>query len=228
MSGFKIPSNWTFEASEVAHEFDRHVREQLPWYDLVTGAIAHIARHYVTEGGLVYDVGASTGNIGRALKPIILSRHATFIPIEQSREMAKRYDDGISQPVIEDATEFEFQPFDFAVCYLVLMFVPIEKRADLIRNLEKNIKPGGALVIFDKVEPVSGYASTVLYRLALAGKVAAEVPPGDIVAKELSLAGVQRPLPRSPSFAPYAVEWFRFGDFVGWIIEGSRLNPEPC
>ena len=40
-----IPTNWTFETSGVAKGFDRHVREQLPWYDLATNAILHVARH---------------------------------------------------------------------------------------------------------------------------------------------------------------------------------------
>ena len=63
----QIPSNWTFEDSDVAKNFNKHVREQLPFYDLVTNAISHIARHYVPENGLVYDVGASTGNIGKSI-----------------------------------------------------------------------------------------------------------------------------------------------------------------
>ena len=42
-----IPTNWTFETSGVAQGFDRHVREQLPWYDLATNAILHVARHYI-------------------------------------------------------------------------------------------------------------------------------------------------------------------------------------
>ena len=28
-----IPREWTFENTKVASGFDRHVREQLPWYD---------------------------------------------------------------------------------------------------------------------------------------------------------------------------------------------------
>jgi tRNA (cmo5U34)-methyltransferase len=84
-----IPSNWTFETSAVASGFDRHVREQLPWYDLATNAITHIARHYIPEGGLVYDLGAATGNIGRAVAPVLADRGARLIGIEPSAEMVK-------------------------------------------------------------------------------------------------------------------------------------------
>ena len=60
-----------------------------------------------------------------------------------------------------------------------------------------------------------------LSRLALAGKVATGTPASEIVAKELSLGGVQRPLdPGLVDGWGEAVEFFRFGDFAGWIIEG--------
>ncbi len=42
-----IPKEWTFHSDTVADKFDRHVREQLSWYDLATQAVAHalIAQH---------------------------------------------------------------------------------------------------------------------------------------------------------------------------------------
>ena len=76
-----IPTNWTFNDVKVASNFDDHVREQLPWYDMVSSAIAQIANHYIPEQGTVYDVGASTGNVERTLKSILIERNVDFIPI---------------------------------------------------------------------------------------------------------------------------------------------------
>ena len=46
----------------------------------------------------------------------------------------------------------------------------------------------------------------------------------EIIAKELSLAGVQRPLPSG--YIKYnlvqAVEIFRFGEFAGWVYERAE------
>ena len=33
---------WTFESENIAKSFDAHVREQLPFYDIVTNAVVHI------------------------------------------------------------------------------------------------------------------------------------------------------------------------------------------
>ena len=60
--GINIPKTWTFRDSNVAEGFDEHVREQLPWYDMTSNAIAHIGRHFITDGGLVYDKTQTWGN----------------------------------------------------------------------------------------------------------------------------------------------------------------------
>lgn len=169
---------WTFRDTRVASGFDRHVREQLPWYDMTTGVVAHIARHYITEGALCYDIGASTGNIGQAIRHILKARKARLVAIDSAAEMAPQYRGVPGELVIADALEFAFEPFEFATCFLCLMFMPPGRRAEWLASLTGRIKPGGALVIFDKFEPVTGYAATVLWRLALAGKVAQGVPHG--------------------------------------------------
>jgi tRNA (cmo5U34)-methyltransferase len=212
-----IPSNWTFETAGVAAGFDRHVREQLPWYDLATNAITHIARHYIPEGGLVYDLGAATGNIGRAIAPVLSDRGARLIGIEPSAEMVKRYESP-GEIVCSKAENVDYEGFDLAVVFLTLMFIEPRKRVQLMNRLRHACRPGGAIVVFDKLEPAGGYLSTVFYRLTLAGKRAAGVTPDEIVEKELSLSGVQRPITEA-QLAGEFYNWFRFGDFAGWLIE---------
>ena len=212
-----IPSNWTFETAGVAAGFDRHVREQLPWYDLATNAITHIARHYIPEGGLVYDLGASTGNIGRAIAPVLEDRGARLIGIEPSAEMVKRYQ-APGEIVCAKAEDHDYEGFDLAVVFLTLMFVEPRKRRGLMNKLRHACRPGGAIVVFDKLEPAGGYLSTVFYRLTLAGKRAAGVEASEIIEKELSLSGVQRPIVET-QLSGESYQWFRFGDFAGWLIE---------
>lgn len=122
--------------------------------------------------------------------------------------------------VLADALEFNYEPFDVAVAFLVLMFMPPARRREWLRELCKRVRPGGAIVVVDKTEGPAGYLSTIMHRLTIAGKVSSGVPSASIVEKELSLSGVQRPL--SPGFiscaVPAAVEIFRFGEFAGWVI----------
>ena len=85
---------------------------------MTTGAIAHIARHYIPERGLVYDVGASTGNIGNAIAPILDKRKATPVPIESSAEMCELYAGLQRGRLVEaDALDYDFEDFDLAICF---------------------------------------------------------------------------------------------------------------
>ena len=217
----KIPKNWTFKDDGIAKGFNDHVREQLPWYDLMTQAVVHFGRHYIPNGGIIYDIGASTGNIGNALREVIESRKASLIAIEESKEMVKQYTGG-GEIITADVTDFEFQPFDFGVVFLVLMFIPIAKRGKLIHRLIQLIKPGGCMIIIDKIHTPSGYYGTVARRLTMQMKMDAGANAEAVIEKELSLAGYQRPI--DPLIlSPYAKQFFQLGEFAGWIIE-ARAN----
>lgn len=224
-----IPKEWTFRTPAVARAFDSHVREQLPWYDLATGIVGHVARSYIPDDGLVIDVGASTGNIGRALKETLATRRADLVAIDSQSSMKKVYDGpGIFE--IADAVSFDFTSFqdprrgrtrnpDVIVCFLSLMFVPVVDRSVLIKKMHSALNLGGALIVFDKTAPRGGYIGSVMYRLALAAKYENGAKPDEIIAKELSLSGVQRPLGED-ELAGF-VEVFRFGDFAGFVLERS-------
>ena len=220
-SSFEVPKHWTFRSRAVAKHFDQHVRESLPWYDLATNAVAHFGRHYIPRNGVVYDIGASTGNIGLAMKETLIQRQARFFAIEESREMADRYE-GPPQLVVADAVSFDYKPFDFAVCFLVLMFLPVDTRASFLRRLQGLIKAGGALLVVDKVQMPAGYVGTGFRRLKLQQKLAVGAKPDDIMRKELSLAGYQRTL--DPLMVPKAERtFFQVGELVGWIIKRPEV-----
>ena len=130
--------------------------------------------------------------------------------------MAEQYH-GPAQLVVADAVSYDFQPYDFAVCFLVLMFLPLEIRSSFLRRLHGLLKPGGALVLVDKVQAPAGYLGTAFGRLTMQQKLAAGARAEDILAKELSLAGYQRPL--DPRVLPKeAHPFFQVGEFMGWII----------
>jgi tRNA (cmo5U34)-methyltransferase len=214
----KIPTNWSFHNEEIANNFDNHVREQLPWYDLVTNAVVHIGRHYIQDESLVYDIGASNGNIARALTPILKQRNAYIVGIDNSKDMVNNYKSDYSDIRLADALTFDYVQSDLIVCFLTMMFIPPKHRSMLIDRLMESLNKGGALVIVDKCLPVSGYPSIIMSRLALNEKLNSGATPKDIIDKELSLSGVQIPI-NTCILPENAVEFFRFGDFAGWIIE---------
>lgn len=219
----EIPESWTFKNTSIANNFEKHVREQLPWYDFVTSAVVHIVRHYLPTNGSIYDIGASTGNIGRAIAEILESRNASLTSIEESAEMLKLFN-APGTVLQRNALEVEYEKFDVAVLMLALMFFPPESRKQFLSNLCNKVKPGGCIILVDKIQTPSSYLSTVLHRLTIAGKVSTGTSSEDIIKKELSIGGIQRPLPNYfVSLLPLkATEFFRFGEFAGWVFEAPE------
>lgn len=213
-----IPTEWTFQNERVAGTFDQHVREQLPWYDTVTDGVAHIARHFLPRNGRLYDIGASTGALTSALEDTITSRGVEAVSLEQSAEMAERWN-GVGKLEVADAATFRYQPFDVAILTLVLMFIPKTERRGLLVGLTQQMREGGAIVIVDKQERPAGYVGTVISRLTMNAKRTQGVTADEILRKELSLAGVQRPT--TAGELP-GVPWFRFGEFVGTVVTDRR------
>lgn len=217
--------SWTFETKEIAETFDSHVREQLPWYDMVTDSVAYIIRNYLPEHGTVVDIGASTGNLIDKIIPLVRERNGSIHAIEKSREMCnvmvskykKNREDDIGV-TCADITTMEVPDCDVIVLFLTLMFVPVLYRESLIKRAIESCSTGGVIIIVDKIADHGGYFSTVLKRLTMHFKLQQGAKPEDVLTKEMSLAGVQIPI--DPAIlGEDAKQFFRMGEFAGWVIE---------
>lgn len=209
--------DFKFSGHMIGGNFNSHVREQLPFYEMLTNAVTMIVRNYLPENGLVYDIGASTGNITANIKDFAISRNAIVESVERSEEMAKTWN-GYGVIHITDAKDFDYQEFDVCICFLVLMFLSIEEREKLLIKLKSKLKKGGVIIIVDKLLVDGGYFGTVMRRLTLDWKLKNGATPEQIITKELSLSGVQRPMTKDEFIG--GREFFKFGEFVGWVIEG--------
>jgi len=217
-------SSWTFETPEIAAGFDDHVREQLPWYDMVTDAVCYIVRNYLTTGGTVVDVGASTGNLIHNLMPLLEERDAKAVAIEKSASMievlGERFKNNARVQVIgNDILWQNHLPSQVYVVFLTMMFIPVHERERVLKALRANLLKGGVLIVVDKVCDHGGYFSTVLKRLGMHWKIRQGAELGAVTTKEMSLAGVQIPFDPSMLGAD-AKQFFRMGEFAGWVVEG--------
>lgn len=212
-----IPTNWTFKNQQVADEFDNHVREQLPWYNMATSMTAHFVRNYFPADGVFIDLGCSTGNISNACIDTLRLRNAKIINVDNSHEMLSSFK-GYGEVVTENIENYELPDFDVCVLFLSLMFVPVSCRSQLIINLMRRCRKGGAVIVVDKIESFRGYSGQVINRLSIVNKLDSGCLPNEILDKELSLSGVQRPV--DPKLLSSFVQWFQIGEFCGYLFEG--------
>ena len=215
--------SWTFETPEIAKSFDSHVREQLPWYDMVTEAVCYIIRNYLPQHGTVVDIGASTGNLIDKISPLVNERNGGVVAIEKSKDMVEilssKYKGSDRVIILNDNIVDVQVPYaDVYVLFLTLMFIPIEHREDVLNKIKGRCSKGGAIIVVDKICDHGGYFSTVLKRLTMHFKLQQGAKPEDVLTKEMSLAGIQIPI--DPEIlGSDAKQFFRMGEFAGWVIE---------
>jgi tRNA (cmo5U34)-methyltransferase len=209
--------DWTFETKEIAKGFSKHVNQHLPWYPLATNLIKCIVENYLPRGGTLLDIGASRGNITKELSTLIYSRDIIAKSYEISVEMVNQFE-GVGELFVKDAEDID-ERFDVAICYLTLMFNSVEKRYRILDKLRLKLRQGGCVIIVEKFDvEEGGYDATVLRRMTMRQKLDSGVDAEEIVDKELSLAGVQRPLRLSELDEFYTTEFFRVGEFRGFIL----------
>lgn len=213
----KIPDTWSFKNKSVAENFQNHVREQLPWYDLINEIIVHIVTGYARQGCKIYDIGCSTGNLELLLADVIEQRDIDFIPVDDSKEMLEKYQ-GKADPLHEDIREMNIWPFDIAVCNLSLMFLSKMERKWFLEKLKANMNLGAIIIVVDKfMDEPDPYLSQVLYKLALRFKMKT-TEPIEILQKELSLNGVQYPMLEREFVRFISKQVFQVGNFKGFVL----------
>lgn len=112
----------------------------------------------------MYDLGCSTGNIGRVLAPTLHEREARLVALDECRDMVAAYR-GPGRAITADVARYPYKAFDVGIAFLTLMFLPVPERRRLLATLRGKVKPGGAIIVVDKEESPGGYPATVLSRL---------------------------------------------------------------
>ncbi len=213
----KIPKHWTFKSDEIAKNFDSHVREQLPWYDVAQDIVSHFVRSLAPEAAKVYDLGCSTGNLELACSDTIDQKKLVWTPIDDSSQMISEYK-GKFQPVLADIASYDYFNFDLAICFLSLMFIHPSRRRKMISQLYSKMNDYGAIIIFDKIVSSGGYLGAIQSRLSMSMKLSQGVAASEILQKEISLIGHQMPIDYS-EFEDYSIfKIFKVGEFEGFII----------
>ena len=59
--------------------------------------------------------------------------------------------------MISKAEDFNYEPFDPAICFLTLMFISLEEREALLYELDSKRRLGDGIIVVDKFEPEGGH-----------------------------------------------------------------------
>ena len=150
--------DFVFDAS-VVKVFDDMVERSVPLYRSVQEASANIAARFLREGDSVYDLGCSTGTTLLHLIPQVQPPAINFIGIDNSAEMLNACaqnlkNAGIQERVTlrnENICDTTLKNAGVVIMHYTLQFLPVAERPALLAQIFSALRPGGILLLSEKV-----------------------------------------------------------------------------
>lgn len=189
-------ASWTFEG-DICHTFDDHVAKSVPLYNEGHQIIVWLARYFLSENSICYDIGSSTGVLIEKLNKQI-KKDINYIGIEPSKGM---YDYATSKFknltninfINSDILEINLEKNDLVISYFTLQFIKQVNRQDVVNKIYNSLNVGGAFILYEKTRDNNPKFNDILAQLYIDFKTSNGYSDEEILAKQRSLIGVMDP-----------------------------------
>ena len=143
----------------VASVFPDMIKRSVPGYSHIIGAIGIISKQYAQPNSNIYDLGCSLGAATISMRHRISAPGVKIIAVDSSQAMIDRSSDYLDiedSPIpvetrCTDITSMDIENCSFAVLNFTLQFIEPNKRLQTLQNIYTGLRPGGALVISEKL-----------------------------------------------------------------------------
>lgn len=149
---------FAFDA-EVARVFADMIGRSVPGYELTLAMLGVIATHYAQPHTRIYDLGCSLGASTLALRHGVRRSGCQIIAVDNAGAMVQRCRENIARddspvPVevrLADIRELSFEPASLVAMNFTLQFIEPGARLALLERIAAMLRPGGALVLSEKI-----------------------------------------------------------------------------
>lgn len=146
-------------------EFDQHIEQSIPDFGKLSEIILNLASYFLKSGSRVYDLGCSTGIMLSKLNHRYQSETFDMVGFDVSANLLGKYATPAPNLRFEQqditAPEFQLEPCDMVLSIFTLQFLPLKERAALLEKVYGALRPGGALILAEKIYLTSGYLQDV-------------------------------------------------------------------
>ena len=157
-TGPSEPEPFRFDDS-IARVFPDMIHRSVPGYPNILEGIGLLTRRYVQPGSRCYDLGCSLGAATLQMRHNILVPDVRLIGVDSSPAMAERCRQNLAEdssvtPVeilAADMTQVPIEDASVIVLNFTLQFLAPELRGDFLRRLYQGLRPGGILVLSEKI-----------------------------------------------------------------------------
>ena len=149
---------FTFDDS-VARVFPDMIKRSVPGYPTIVSMTGLLAGRYATAGSNLYDLGCSLGASTLAMRQNIKQQDCRIVAVDNSASMLERCQNIIDTDTHDtpvsltcaDLQEVVIEDASVVVLNFTLQFIPVEVRDAVIRGIYQGLRPGGIMVLSEKV-----------------------------------------------------------------------------
>jgi len=153
-------SSGSFEFSEaVVRVFPDMIERSVPGYRQLLELTPLIVANAVQPETRVYDLGCSLGAATLAARRAIRQPGVEIVAVDNAPDMVRRCrqivaadNSRVAVTVSEgDLRNIEVENASLVLMYFTLQFVPVDERDTLIRRIYNGLRPGGVLLLAEKL-----------------------------------------------------------------------------
>jgi tRNA (cmo5U34)-methyltransferase len=151
-------ADFRFDA-QVADVFSDMIERSVPGYRSIITMIETLTEHYAQPGSTLYDLGCSLGAATLSMARGLKAGNCRIVAVDNSAAMVERcrrnlenQNTGCRVELIEgDIAETEIADASVVVLNFTLQFIPPEERLELLERIGAGMRPGGVLILSEKV-----------------------------------------------------------------------------
>jgi len=150
---------FVFDAG-VADVFTDMINRSVPGYATIISMIGVLANRYCCPASTIYDLGCSLGGATMSMAHHIEQQDFKIVAVDNSEAMISRFakslDNSEKKQQIElvcaDIADVEISDASVVVLNFTLQFIAQERRELLMRRIYSGMRPGGILILSEKIK----------------------------------------------------------------------------
>jgi len=151
-------ADFRFDA-QVADVFTDMIERSVPGYRSIITMIETLTEHYAQPGSILYDLGCSLGGATLSMRRGIATDGCRVVAVDNSEAMVERCRKQIERDhhsvpvelICEDIRNVDIVDASVVVLNFTLQFIPPGGRLELLQKICTGMRPGGVLILSEKV-----------------------------------------------------------------------------
>ncbi len=152
-------NSFKFDQS-VVNVFPDMIRRSVPGYQAIISAIGLLAGRYAQDNSVCYDLGCSLGAATLSMRHEIVSKCCKIIAVDNSESMVYQLKKNLLQDtgsidvecLCADIRDITIENASVVVLNFTLQFIPIEDRQAFLDKVYQGLRPGGILILSEKLK----------------------------------------------------------------------------